>query len=126
MKLIAVLALACGFVAAPMIGAGNASAQPSCDSKDCVPYVDHNVAQGAPCSMTTRYVFGLNAKGDTLICTGRNQWATSAPLVGVRTLRAPCDASMDKGVAQSPDGVPMTCLAQGWTADYNAIFYPNA
>lgn len=65
MKLIAVLALACGFIAAPMTAAANASGSPPCDSPNCVPYVDRDVAQGAPCVFSTRYVFGLDSSGST-------------------------------------------------------------
>jgi hypothetical protein len=118
MKLLAVLAFTCGFIAATM-AAGNASASP-CDSAGCVPYVARNVAQGEPCVLATRYVFGFDSSGGTLVCTSRGQWAQSRPLIGVRNLGAPCDGS--KGVAQSPDGVPMTCIAQGWTADYTGVY----
>jgi hypothetical protein len=138
MKLMAVLALACGFIAAPVIAAPNASGEPecdgpdcvpavpyvpSCDGVDCVPYVARNVAQGARCTLATRYVFGLDSSGKTMICTANNVWqSSSAPLVGMRTLGAPCGEA--KGLAQTPDGQPLSCKYQAWTADYSGIYFP--
>jgi hypothetical protein len=123
MKLMAALALACGFITAPMMVAGNASASP-CDSAGCVPNVARGVAQGEPCTYSTRYVFGLDSSGTTLVCTARSQWAQSVPLIGVRTMRAPCKES--GGAAQSPDGVPMTCWRNGWTGDYTGVFFTRS
>jgi hypothetical protein len=121
MKLIAVLALACGFAAAPMLAATPASGSPSCDGADCVPYVDRNVVQGARCVFGTRYVFGLDSSGNTLVCNSENEWVASAPLIGVRTLGAPCDGSV--GAAQTPDGIPMACISGGWRGDYSKTMY---
>jgi hypothetical protein len=122
MKLIAAVALASGFIVAPMVAAGNASALPgTCDGADCVPYVDRGAAQGEPCTQSTRYNFGLDASGNTLACSSKSRWIPSPPLVGMRTLRSLCGE--DKGVAQSPDGVPLSCLGGAWTADYSVIFY---
>jgi hypothetical protein len=122
MKLMAAVALAGGFVAAPMMGAPNASALPgTCDGADCVPYVDRTAVQGEPCVQNTRYNFGLDAAGNTLACNSRSTWIPSPPLVGMRTLRSLCGEEM--GVAQSPDGVPLSCIEGAWTADYSVIFY---
>jgi hypothetical protein len=126
MRLRAVLALACGFIAAPVVAAGHASADPaSCDGAGCVPYVAHNVTQGAECSVRTRYDFGVDSSGATFLCDSDNKWAASKQLIGVRTLGAPCDGS--GGAAQSPDGIPMTCpgQGQGWLADYSVIYSTN-
>jgi hypothetical protein len=121
MKLMAAVALACGFVA-PMMSTGSATALPgTCDGADCVPYVDRTAVQGEPCVQSTRYNFGLDAAGNTLACSSRSQWIASPPLVGMRTLRSLCGE--DKGVAQSPDGVPMSCIDGAWTADYYVMFY---
>ena len=122
MKLMAVAALVCGFVAAPMMAAGIASGAPACDGADCVPYVNRNAAQGVPCTLATRYVFGFDSSGSTLVCSANNQWVRSAPLIGVRTERQPCDGST--GAAQSPDGIPLKCIWQGWTPDYGAVYFP--
>jgi len=124
--LAAVLTLPCGFIAAPVVAAGNASADPaSCDGAGCVPYVAQGVTQGAECSYRTRYDFGVDSSGATFICTTNKGWTASKQLIGVRTLGAPCDGS--GGAAQSPDGIPMSCPGpgQGWIADYSVIYSTN-
>ncbi len=127
MKLMAVLALACGFTAAPMVAVGTASALPgTCDGAECVPYVDHNVDPAAPCVFNSRYPFGLDAKGGTFLCTAENKWVTAAPLIGVRTLRAGCDASQQGKAAQSVDGQPMICDGTAWAARLSPLYYPGA
>ena len=118
----AAVALACGFLAAPMMATPIASASPGfCDGADCVPYLDRTAVQGTHCVQNTRYNFGLDAAGNTLACGSRSQWIPSPPLVGIRTLRLPCGE--DTGVAQSPDGVPLSCIGGAWSADYRATFY---
>jgi hypothetical protein len=108
MKLTAAVALACGFVAAPMMTAGTGSATPaSCDGADCVAYVNRSAVLG-----------------NTLACGSEREWIPSAPLVGIRTLRSLCGE--DTGVAQSPDGVPLSCIGGAWSADYRATFYGEA
>jgi hypothetical protein len=125
MRLMAVLALAGGLVAAPLIAAGNASGLPpsSCDGADCVPGVPRDAALGAHCDGATRYDFGMDAAGTTYLCTMTNEWVKTKPLIGVRPLSAPCDG--DPGSAQSPDGLPMLCKDGGWRTDFDAIFYPK-
>ncbi len=127
MKLMAVLALACGFTAAPMMAAGTASALPgTCDGAECVPYVDRNVDPAAPCVFGARFPFGLDAAGNTLLCTAENEWVTSAPLVGVRTLRAACDPSQQGKAAQSVDGQLLTCDGLAWTVRLSPLYYSGA
>ncbi|MCT7661647.1 hypothetical protein [Mycobacterium deserti] len=122
MKLIAAVALASGFVAAPMMAATTAAASPGyCDGAECVPYVDRTAVEGTHCVQNTRYNFGIDASGNTLACNSRSTWIASPPLVGIRTLRLPCGE--DTGVAQSPDGVPLSCIDGAWTADYRVTFY---
>jgi hypothetical protein len=122
MKLKAVFALACGITAAPMMAAPVATANPgTCDGVDCVPYVDRNIAPTDHCQFKSRFPFGLDAEGNTFVCAARNVWVPVAPLVGVRTMRAPCDEKVP-GTAQTPAGQLVNCEAQAWTA-YNDVFY---
>lgn|GEM_PF-917348 len=123
MRLMAVLALAGGFIAAPLFAAGNASGLPpsSCDGAGCVPGVPRDAALGGHCNGATRYDFGMDAAGNTYVCTMTNQWVQTKPLIGVRPLSAPCQG--DPGSAQSPDGLPMSCKDGGWRTDFDAIFY---
>ncbi|MDZ4268324.1 MAG: hypothetical protein U1D00_21975 [Mycobacterium sp.] len=126
MKLMAAVALAGGFLAAPLlglgVGAGTAAATPTtCDGAGCVPYVNHDAQLGAECNQSTRYNFGMDSAGNTLACSSKRQWVSSAPLVGVRTLRSPCAET--SSAAQSPDGVPLKCADGAWSADYWVMFY---
>jgi hypothetical protein len=126
MKLVGVVTLAGAVIAAPLIVAGSASALPesSCDGAGCVPGVPHDAVEGAACVSGTRWAFGMNASGTkTFICSSRSQWVPTKPLIGVRPLGAPCDGAKDKGSAQTPDGIPMTCKGTNWIGDYDAIFY---
>jgi hypothetical protein len=123
MKLVAAVALGCGFIAAPMVSAATASAYPvSCDGTDaaCVPYIERGAAQGDSCTQNTRYNLALDASGGTLACSANGKWIASPPLVGIRTLRSLC--GQDKGVALTVDGVTMSCIGGAWTADYRVPF----
>ena len=122
MKLMAAVAIAGGFLAAPLVGAGIATATPTtCDGAGCVPYVNHDAALGGPCTQSTRYNFGMDPSGNSLACNSKGQWVPFAPLIGVRTLRSPCGDT--SAVAQSPDGVPLKCAGGAWSADYGVMFY---
>lgn len=122
MKLMTVLALASGFVAAPLLTAGSASALPTtCDGIPCVPGVVKNAVESQPCISATRYPFGVDASGNTLICAQVGRWVATSPLVGVRTVTAPCGGVT--GTAQSPDGLPLSCNGTAWVMDFNKIFY---
>lgn len=123
MKLIAAIALAGGFLAAPLagLGTGTASATPStCDGAGCAPYVNYEAQLGAECNQSTRYNFGIDGSGNTLACSSRRQWVSYAPLIGVRLLRSPCTETSNS--AQSPDGVPLKCVDGAWSADYWVVF----
>jgi hypothetical protein len=118
----AAAALACGFVAAPLFTAANAPASPGyCDGADCVPYVDRTAEEGTGCAQNTRYNFGIDPSGTTLACNSRSTWIASPPLVGIRTNRLPCGDTV--GVAQTPDGFPLSCKDGAWTQDFTVIFY---
>ncbi|GAC1401088.1 MAG: hypothetical protein NVS4B6_00730 [Mycobacterium sp.] len=123
MKLVAAVALGCGFIAAPLVSAASASAYPaSCDGTGvaCVPYIERGAVLGDPCTQNTRYNLGLDASGATLVCGARGHWIASPPLVGIRALRTLCGD--DKGVALTADGVTLSCIGGAWTADYRVPF----
>jgi hypothetical protein len=121
MKLVAVLALAVCAVAAPLITASPAAATP-CNSVDCVPYVDRNIDPSESCvSGGSRYLFGLDTSGNNYLCNAQRTWVPQPPLVGVRNNGLPCDGST--GVAQTPDGLVLTCQDGAWKADFTAFYY---
>jgi hypothetical protein len=109
----------CGLIAAPVSGLLSAPWQASaspCDDPSCVPNVARNVVQGAACTPAARYVFGLDAEGNTLICLSWGTWTPSAPLIGIRSTGASCcdGGRLSEGAAQSPEGIPLTCTVRGW------------
>jgi hypothetical protein len=123
MKLMAALALGCGFIAAPMVSATSASAFPvTCDGTDvaCVPYLERGAVLGDACVTSTRFNLGLDASGATLACGAQGKWIASPPLVGTRTPRAVCGE--DKGVALTADGVTLSCVDGAWNPDYSVPF----
>ena len=68
MKLMAVLTLACGLAAAPLVAAGGASADPAtCDGAACALFVKKNIVPTDPCQFQSRNPFGLDAKGSTFM-----------------------------------------------------------
>jgi len=123
MKLMAAVVLAGGFIAAPLAVAPSAAALPpgNCDGADCVTYIDRTATLGAPCVPGSRYVFGLDSSGATLLCASTRTWEQSPPLVGMRTLRSQCGNAT--GVAQTPDGQPLSCIGGAWSSDYSRIYY---
>jgi hypothetical protein len=126
MKLVAVLALAAGAAAAPLVAAVPvASAAPppggACDGAQCVPYVHRNIDPSAACVSQGRWQFGQDASGNTYTCTAERTWVPQAPLVGVRLSRQPCGEAT--GVAQTPDGLPLSCQDGGWSVDYTKYFF---
>jgi hypothetical protein len=123
MKLLAVVALAGAIVAAPMTVAGTASADPvTCDGVDCVPFVDRSIVPTDHCSFSSRFPYGVDAKGRTFACAATNQWLPVAPLIGVRTLRAPCDPNVPAS-AQTPNGQPLKCEGGAFTSDFSSLYY---
>ena len=123
MKLMAVLALACGLTAAPLIAAGGASALPgTCDGADCVQFVKKNIVPTDRCQFQARNPFGLDAKGSTYACNALNEWVPVAPLIGMRTLRAPCDPNVP-GLSVSPQGAPLACKDGAWSTYYDLLYY---
>lgn len=66
---------------------------------------------GASCSDTQNFIFALSPDNETLACVPNSpspRYSLSAPVVGVRTLGAPCVEVSALG--QSPAGEPMMCL----------------
>ncbi|MHA7661996.1 hypothetical protein [Pseudomonas otitidis] len=115
----AFVAATMGTLATPAIAAGS----PSCDDAHCVPYVAHNVTAGTACTFRSAYVFGLDAAGNTVVCTSVNTWFASPPLIGVRLLTSPCDGT---AAAQAPDGMPLACNARSWTDDSGLLYARQA
>jgi len=66
---------------------------------------------GAACPDARNFVFALAPDGQTLACIPGSpspKYVSSAPVVGVRSLGAPCTENSKLG--QSPAGQPMMCM----------------
>lgn len=121
MRLVAVLAVAGGVLTAPLVTASPAAASP-CNNADCVPHVDRYIDPSESCVSGGRfYLFGLDASGNNYLCTTQARWVPQPALVGVRTNGAPCHGST--GVAQTPDGLVLTCNGGAWKQDFTAFYY---
>lgn len=113
--------LAAGAVTA----AGPSAADPGapaqqCDYPACTPGIMPNVVLGAPCSNTTYFVFGSAVAGPStlpgrLVFCGsprryEPRWFRSPEMHGIKEEGGKCDA-YDGEVAQAPDGLFLTCVA---------------
>ncbi|MCV7317088.1 hypothetical protein H7J77_16235 [Mycolicibacillus parakoreensis] len=117
----AVAASAVSFVAGSLTAAPPALADPGappCDVPACTPGIMPNVVLGAPCSSTTHYVFGVTDWGRLVFCGSPRRyeprWFRSPEMHGVKEENSKC-ASHDGEVAQAPDGLFLTCIADGET-----------
>ncbi len=118
------------FVAAAITGAAIAVAPvaagdpPHYDGD--VPGMNYAAELGAPCDNYERFIFGRGPDGQAEAChfithqfpaAQSGYWVLSFPLYGVQDVGAPCadHADLRGSVAQSPDGLPLTCTqAHGW------------
>lgn len=112
--------LAAGAVAVAGQSAADPAAVEQCDYPACTPGIMPNVVLGAPCSNTTYYVFGSAVEGastlpNRLVFCGSPRrydprWFRSPEMHGVKEEGSRCDAH-DGEVAQAPDGLFLTCVA---------------
>jgi hypothetical protein len=107
-------AIATVAIGAAPLAAADPTSQP-------VPNMKDTAELGKFCSSNTgRYIFGTDAGGRILVCGGPGHpgvWAETGTVVGVRQIGSKCVAEIHKlapdnngsFVAQSPDGVALTC-----------------
>ncbi len=103
--------LTAGVLAAP---APPAAAGPTvCDYPSCTPGIVPGVVLGAGCDSTTYYVFGVTDWGRLVFCGSPRRydprWFRSPPMAGIKDENSNC-AGYETYVAQSPDGLFLTCL----------------
>ncbi|MCV7383273.1 hypothetical protein H7K14_05455 [Mycolicibacter longobardus] len=111
------VALAAGALGTP---APSAADPQQCDYPACTPGIMPDVVLGAPCSNTTYYVFGSAVAGPStlpgrLVFCGSPRrydprWFRSPEMHGIKEEGSKCDA-YDGEVAQAPDGLFLTCVA---------------
>ena len=101
-------------VIATMAAAAISAAPPA--GADPVPNMNPGAVAGQSCaSPTGRYIFGQDASGKTFVCGSSSQPHVWVPVtvLGVRQIGGGgCDEETRKtpGMAQSPDGVALTCV----------------
>ncbi|MGY4709355.1 hypothetical protein ACXDF8_07330 [Mycolicibacterium sp. CBM1] len=88
-QFIAAPLVACGLLTAALPFAGPSAAD-SCNAAACVPNVARNVVDGAPCTPSLSFVFGMDSGNRTLICSAAGVWQATGPLVGEGKVALPC------------------------------------
>lgn len=114
-----------------MLPAPSAVAGPTvCDYPTCTPGIAPGVVLGAPCDNSTYYVFGTvdynisfaTQPGRLLFCGSprrrETRWFRSPPMAGVKNENSSCDDWPEYYVAQAPDGLFLTCVAQNGQATW--------
>jgi hypothetical protein len=101
-----------------------------CDYPSCTPGIRPGVVLGAPCDATTHYVFGTAADyvsfatepGRLMFCGSPRRyeprWFRSPPMAGVKEENSECSRYPQYDVAQAPDGLFLTCVAQNGHATW--------
>ncbi|WP_234782967.1 hypothetical protein [Mycolicibacter sinensis] len=124
MKSLAAAVLAAGAVAAVAPAAPSVADPyvPMCDVPACTPGIMPDVVLGAPCSNTTYFVFGSAVAGPSTLpgrlvyCASPRRyeprWFRSPEMHGVKEENSRCDEYSGE-VAQAPDGLFLTCVADG-------------
>ena len=110
--------IAGGLVVAPQPDIPRAEAGPqTCNDAFCVPGINPYAVLGAPCSNTTYFVFGVDARnnwGRLVFCGSPRRyeprWFRSPPMVGIREEHSLC-INENNSVAQAPDGLFLSCVS---------------
>lgn len=112
--------LGAGMLAAPPAAAGPTG----CDYPVCTPGIAPGVVLGAFCDNTTYYVFGTadyypsfaTQPGRLMFCGSprryQPRWFRSPPMAGIKDENSSCTDYPEYYVAQAPDGLFLTCVAQ--------------
>ncbi len=87
-----------------------------CNDAFCTPGITGGVVLGAPCQDTAYYVFGTTDWGRLVFCGSPRRYDPryfrSPPMVGIKDPGSSC-TGYENYVAQAPDGLFLTCAAQG-------------
>jgi len=86
-----------------------------CNYPSCTPGIAPNVVLGSYCDNPTYYAFGVTSWGRLVFCGSPRRyeprWFRSPEMHGVKNENDLCPA-MDGEMAQAPDGLILTCVAQ--------------
>ena len=111
-----VAVLAALIFSASLAAAPPAAAEPTeCNYPSCTPGILPNVVLGSYCNNPTYYAFGVTSWGRLVFCGSPRRyeprWFRSPEMHGVKNENDLCPA-FDGEVAQAPDGLFLTCVAQ--------------
>jgi hypothetical protein len=85
-----------------------------CNYPSCTPGIVPGVVLGSYCDNPTYYSFGVTSWGRLVFCGSPRRyeprWFRSPEMHGIKNEGDPCPA-MDGEVAQAPDGLFLTCVA---------------
>lgn len=102
--------------AAPLAFADPVPTAPAvCNYPDCTPGIQPHIVLGSYCTNTTYYAFGVTDWGRLVFCGSARRyeprWFRSPEMHGIKNEGDLCPA-LDGEVAQSPDGLFLTCVAR--------------
>jgi len=126
-----IVAAIAALVGASMLAPPSAVAGPTvCDYPSCTPGIIPGRVLGAPCDNSTYYVFGTadynisfaTQPGRLMFCGSprrrETRWFRSPPMAGVKDENSSCETWPEYYVAQAPDGLFLTCVAQNGQATW--------
>jgi hypothetical protein len=107
--------------AALLLASPAAADEVECNDPNCTPGIAPNIVLGSYCDNTTYYSFGVTSWGRLVFCGSPRRkdprWFRSPEMRGVKNENALCPA-LEGEVAQAPDGLFLTCVAQNGAATW--------
>jgi hypothetical protein len=112
-----VAAIAGGLLGTGTLLAPHATANPTdCDNPSCAPGIAPDIVLGSYCGNPTYYAFGVTSWGRLVFCGSPRRyeprWFRSPSMWGVKLENADCSAYQPGDVAQAPDGLFLSCVAE--------------
>ncbi|MGX9673556.1 hypothetical protein [Mycobacterium sp. HM-7] len=115
------LAIAVGALTFDPAPVAAADAPASCEDAYCTPGISAGVVLGAPCDDTSHFVFGTTSWGRLVFCGSPRRYEPryfrSPPMRGIKIEGSRCPQFVND-VAQSPDGVFLSCVAVDGTTSW--------
>ena len=110
-----VVTVLAGVLTAGVLSAAPPAAADECNYPDCTPGIAPNIVLGSYCNNFSYYAFGVTNWGRLVFCGSPRRyeprWFRSPEMHGVKNVGDTC-AGQDGDVAQAPDGLFLTCVAQ--------------
>jgi hypothetical protein len=105
-----------GMLTASLLTVAPPASADECNYPDCTPGIAPNIVLGSYCNNFSYYAFGVTNWGRLVFCGSPRRydarWFRSPEMHGVKDEGDTC-SGQDGDVAQAPDGLFLTCTAQG-------------